>query len=67
MDSDKMSPIAVQIQNSLVPKNYDYITLAYTGSNLTTVEYKTGGSSGTLVATLTLAYTGAVLDSITKS
>jgi hypothetical protein len=43
---------------------YDNIALGYTGSNLTTVVYKVGA---TTVATLTLAYTGAVLDSITKS
>lgn len=46
---------------------HDYIALSYTGSNLTGVIYKTGGAGGTTVATLTLAYTGSVLDSITKS
>lgn len=46
---------------------YDYISLGYTGSNLTTVVYKTGGSGGTTVATLTLAYTGSQLDSIVKT
>ena len=51
----------------LVPGQYDYIALSYTGSNLTGVVYKTGGSGGTTVATLTLAYTGSVLDTITKT
>ena len=46
---------------------YDYISLSYTGDNLTGVAYKTGGSSGTTVATLTLAYTGSILDTITKT
>lgn len=46
---------------------YDYISLGYTGDNLTTVVYKTGGSGGTTVATLTLAYTGSQLDSVTKT
>lgn len=46
---------------------YDYISLSYTGDNLTSVVFKTGGSGGTTVATLTLAYTGARLDSVTKS
>jgi hypothetical protein len=42
--------------------------LSYTGSNLTDVVYKTGGSSGTTVATLTLAYDGNDnLTSVTKS
>lgn len=45
---------------------HDYISLSYTGSDLTGVIYKTGGSSGTVVATLTLAYTGGNLTSITK-
>ena len=67
MNSDGMRPIAVQIQNSLVPKNYDYIGLTYTGTNVTSVVYKFGGASGDVVATLTLAYTGSVLDSVTKT
>jgi len=46
---------------------HDYVALGYTGDNLTTVVYKTGGSGGTTVATLTLAYTGARLDSVTRS
>ena len=55
------------IPASLVPYAYDYIALGYTGSNLTTVRYYTGGLGGTLVATLTLAYTGSTLDSVTRS
>lgn len=46
---------------------YDYILLGYTGVNLTTVVYKLGGSGGTTVATLTLAYSGVNLISVTKS
>ena len=46
---------------------YDYTSLGYTGDNLTSLVFKTGGSGGTTVATLTLGYTGAVLNSITKS
>lgn len=55
------------VANSLVPSQYDYVSLGYTGDNLTTVLYKNGGSGGTLVSTLTLAYTGSVLISVTKS
>jgi len=51
----------------LIPFEFDYIGLTYTGDNLTTVVYKTGGSGGTTVATLTLAYTGSVLDSVTRT
>ena len=53
--------------NSLVPAEYDYISLSYTGDNLTGATYKTGGSGGTTVATLTLAYSGSTLTSVTKT
>lgn len=46
---------------------YDYISLSYTEDNLTGVVYKTGGSEGVTVASLTLAYTDSVLNSITKT
>lgn len=47
---------AVQEISGLVTEEYDHIGLGYTGSNLTSVVYKTGGSGGTVVATLTLGY-----------
>lgn len=46
----------LNIVSGLVPPGYDYIALSYTGSNLTTVEYKEGGVGGDIVATLTLTY-----------
>lgn len=47
---------------------HDYMDLSYTGSNLTSVVYKTGGSTGTTVATLTLTYDGSNnLTSVAKS
>ena len=58
----------LQIINSLTPGIYDYISLSYTGSNLTSVVFKTGGSGGTTISTLTLAYDGSDnLTSVTKS
>ncbi len=57
----------VLVKTSFIPQSFDYIALSYTGDNLTQVVYKTGGVSGTTVATLTLAYTGSTLDSITKT
>lgn len=52
----------------LIIPPHDYISCSYTGSNLTQVVYKTGGSGGTTVTTLTLAYDGSNnLVSITKS
>lgn len=47
---------------------HDYISLTYTGDNLTGVVYKDGGSGGTTVATLTLTYDGNDnLTSVAKS
>ena len=56
------------ISNSLVPAVYDFILLSYTGDNLTSVVFKTGGSGGATVSTLTLAYDGSDnLTSVTKT
>jgi len=46
---------------TLVPEEYDYIALTYVASGdgegeVETVVYKSGGSGGTTVATLTLTY-----------
>lgn len=49
------------------PAVYDYISLTYTGDDLTGVVFKSGGSGGTTVSTLTLAYAGGVLTSVTKT
>lgn len=57
---------AASIAGMAIPPN-DYISLGYTGSNLTSVVYKVGGAGGTTVATLTLAYSGSNLISVTKS
>lgn len=57
----------LQAINSLAPSAYDYIGLAYTGSDLTSVVYKSGGSGGSTISTLTLAYTSSVLQSVTKT
>lgn len=41
---------------------HDFVGLVYVGTtnNLASVTYKTGGESGTVVATLTFAYVGGV-------
>lgn len=38
---------------------HDYVSLGYTGSNLTSVIYKVGGASGETVASLALTYDGS--------
>lgn len=63
-DSGNPIPIITGLQ---IPA-HNYVGMTYTGSNLTTVVYKTGGSGGTTVATLTLTYDGSNnLTSVTKS
>lgn len=54
----------LQTLNSLVPSVYDTIQLSYTANNLTTVVFKLAAAT---VSTLTLAYTGARLDSVVKT
>jgi hypothetical protein len=64
--NDSGNPIPT-IEGLEIPA-HDYIALSYTGTNLTGVTYKEGGSGGTTVATLTLAYDGSDnLTSVTKS
>lgn len=57
----------LQTLNSLIPSVYDYISLGYTGNNLTTAIFKHGGASGTVISTLTLVYSGDNLISVAKS
>ena len=46
---------------------YDYVACSYTGTNLTQLVYKTGGSGGETVATINVAYDGSNrVTSITK-
>jgi len=65
----KQDDIILELQkiNSLVPAVYDYISLGYTGDDLTSVVFKTGGAGGSTVSTLTLAYIGGILQSVTKT
>ena len=53
--------------SQLVPEVYDYISLSYTGSDLTGVVYKTGGAGGTTVATLTMTYAANILQTVTRT
>lgn len=53
--------------NALVPTKYDYIALGYTGTDLTSVIYKLGGSGGVVVSTLALTYTAGQLTSIART
>jgi len=52
----KDNPLAVMDFSSLIPARYDSMELSYTGSNLTSVIYK---SDGLTITTLTLSYDGS--------
>ena len=55
--------------NSLVPDGYDYVAVTYPTSTSEVFTFKTGGSGGTTVATITLVYTDASkndLSTVTK-
>jgi len=53
--------------NSLIPGDFDAMAFTYSGSNLTIIKYYTGGTSGTLVATLTLTYSGSNIIKIERT
>ncbi len=57
----------LKTMNSLVPDKYDFIDMSYTGSDLTGVVFKIGGSSGTVVSTLAISYSGGNIASVLKS
>jgi len=57
-----MKPISV-VTGLTIPE-HDLISLSYTGTDLTGVEYKLGGVT---IATLVLVYNAGVLQSVTKS
>jgi hypothetical protein len=60
-------PFGISIRGFAIAE-HDYISLSYTGANPTTIVYKQGGASGTVVSTLALTYdaNGSVL-TVTKS
>lgn len=67
---NELEGLTVNIGNQLVPQAYDYYTLVYSTPSLTTltsIVYKSGGASGTTVATVTYGYTGNTLTSVTKT
>lgn len=58
----------IKILEGLSIPEHDHIAMTYSGTTLTGVVYKQGGSTGSVVATLALAYDGSNnLTSVTKS
>lgn len=58
---------APTVPSPALPYSADYVSINYTGAFVTTLVYKTGGSGGTTVKTLTLANDGTNYTSITAS
>lgn len=66
-DNDALNEIAYNTNiiagssNQFAIPSYDYISFSYVGStnNVATQVFKTGGSGGTTVATLTYTYVGS--------
>ncbi len=46
----------VQVTGGMFIPDHDYVGNTYTGSNLTQVQYRRGGATGSIVATLTMTY-----------
>lgn len=61
---------AMPVAGQLVNEYYDYIDVQQTSSNVDTYVYKSGGSGGTTVATVTVTYTDSTkanIDSIART
>lgn len=55
--ADDQNSIETLEQTGLIPFEYDYIGVDYPTTSTEVYEYFTGGSGGTLVATVTVTYT----------
>ena len=66
----KVSTVSGQpldVVNGLSIPEHDYIGMTYSGTTLTGVVYKEGGSGGTTVASLSLTYSGSNLIEVVKN
>lgn len=61
--------ISAIVASGLIPKEYDYISFSPATDAPTTILFKTGGSGGTLVATLTITYgtSGSDVSTVTRT
>lgn len=61
---------AISLSGGFGISNYDYISVNYSTSTTEIYTFKTGGSSGTTIATLTVVYTDSTkefISSVTKT
>jgi len=59
------NPLPTTVPGFQIP-NYDYIAVAYPSSTTEEYTYKTGGSGGTTVATITLTFNDASKEQLTS-
>ena len=67
---DDENRVKTVLANTLITDSFDYIGATYPDTETEVYTYKSGGSSGTVVGTITVVYTDstkAVLSSVTKS
>lgn len=58
----------VSLISGLIPASYDFVELLPPGEvNPTTINFKTGGSGGTTISTLTLTYVNDELNTVEKT
>lgn len=56
---DSNSAFRVETLNAMIPTAYDYVSVAYPDAVTEVYTFKTGGSGGTVVSTVTVVYTDA--------
>ena len=54
------------VTTGLVPPGWDYVSLS-PASQPTTLVFKRGGSGGTTIATITIAYSGSDISEVTRT
>ena len=60
----------INLKNTLITKNYDYVSVSYDSATQETYTFKSGGSGGTTVATVVIVYTDATkanISTVTKT
>ena len=61
---DTAGNVALNITSGLGIGSYDYVSVTYPNSSREVYVFKTNGSSGTIIATITINYTDSTKDRI---
>ena len=63
---DADSAFQMKQVNSLINFSYNYVSVAYPGADTEVYTFKTGGSGGTTVGTITVVYTDSSKESLSS-